>query len=195
MSSAARVSSRPKDRRQQILAAAARLFSDQGYNATAIDDIGAAVAITGPAIYRHFASKQAILLALVEQSFDRAEADQQAARLAPDAVERCRLAIALAIRHAQADGGLTALAEQEWGNLPDADRRALEDRLRALRGSWTALIHAARGDLDGAGAAIAARALLGLIGSLHGPAPPRAAILVQAMAEDALRLHSPAADT
>src|SRR5882757_7815157 len=48
-------------RREQILAAAAELFAHHGFHGVGIDDIGAAVGISGPALYRHFRSKDAIL--------------------------------------------------------------------------------------------------------------------------------------
>ena len=52
-------------RREQILAAAVQLFHEHGYHATGMDDIGAAMGITGPGIYRHFRSKEEILETLV----------------------------------------------------------------------------------------------------------------------------------
>ncbi|TRW42949.1 TetR/AcrR family transcriptional regulator [Georgenia yuyongxinii] len=48
-------------RREQILDAAADLFARKGFHGVPIDEIGAAVGITGPALYRHFAGKEAIL--------------------------------------------------------------------------------------------------------------------------------------
>src|SRR4051812_9550203 len=48
-------------RREQILRAAAQLFAERGSRAVGVDDVGAAVGVTGPAIYRHFASKDAML--------------------------------------------------------------------------------------------------------------------------------------
>ena len=48
-------------RREEILDAAAGLFADRGYHGVSIDDIGAAVGMSGPGIYRHFASKEDIL--------------------------------------------------------------------------------------------------------------------------------------
>src|SRR5947209_17663937 len=48
-------------RREQILAAAAELFARHGFHGVGIDDIGAAVGISGPALYRHFRSKDAML--------------------------------------------------------------------------------------------------------------------------------------
>ena len=48
-------------RRAQILAAAAERFARYGFHGVSIDDIGAAVGISGPALYRHFRSKEAML--------------------------------------------------------------------------------------------------------------------------------------
>ena len=48
-------------RRDEILRAAAQLFAERGSRAVGVDDVGAAVGVTGPAIYRHFASKDAML--------------------------------------------------------------------------------------------------------------------------------------
>lgn len=54
-------------RRDQILAEAVQLFAQHGFHATGMNDIGAAVGITGPGIYRHFNSKEAILEAAIAQ--------------------------------------------------------------------------------------------------------------------------------
>src|SRR5688500_5972175 len=50
-----------QNRRDQILAAAAELFARHGFHGVGIADIGAAVGIAGPALYRHFRSKDAML--------------------------------------------------------------------------------------------------------------------------------------
>ncbi len=50
-----------ESRRDQISREAAILFARDGFDAVSIDDIGAAVGIAGPSIYRHFPSKQALL--------------------------------------------------------------------------------------------------------------------------------------
>ena len=48
-------------RREQILREAARLFADRGFHGVGVDEIGAAVGISGPGLYRHFAGKDAML--------------------------------------------------------------------------------------------------------------------------------------
>jgi AcrR family transcriptional regulator len=53
---------RGKDRRDQIIAVATELFHERGFDATGIDDIGAAAGITGPGIYSHFNGRAVSLL-------------------------------------------------------------------------------------------------------------------------------------
>ncbi|HEY9263534.1 MAG TPA: helix-turn-helix domain-containing protein [Mycobacterium sp.] len=52
-------------RHETLLAAGARLFRAQGYPAVSTSEIGKGVGIAGPGLYRSFASKQAILDALI----------------------------------------------------------------------------------------------------------------------------------
>src|SRR3954464_10345772 len=53
------------DRRSQLIAAAERLVAERGYLAVRLEDIGAAVGVSGPAIYRHFPNKEALLVELL----------------------------------------------------------------------------------------------------------------------------------
>lgn len=48
-------------RRRQILDTAADLFAARGFHGVSVGDIGAAVGISGPALYKHFAGKEDIL--------------------------------------------------------------------------------------------------------------------------------------
>ena len=52
-------------RRLLIQREAGRLFARSGYAATTLDDIAAAAGVTKPMVYRHFASKKALYLALL----------------------------------------------------------------------------------------------------------------------------------
>src|ERR1700676_1810361 len=53
------------DRRTQLIGAAERLVAERGYLAVRLEDIGAAVGVSGPAIYRHFPNKEALLVELL----------------------------------------------------------------------------------------------------------------------------------
>ena len=54
------------DRRAAILRAAATLFAERGYAGVTIEDLGAAVGVSGPAVYRHFPGKDAMLAAILQ---------------------------------------------------------------------------------------------------------------------------------
>jgi AcrR family transcriptional regulator len=60
---------RPRNRRALIIDAAARLFVRDGYPQVSINDIATAVAITPPALYRHFRSKEELLYETVAADF------------------------------------------------------------------------------------------------------------------------------
>ncbi|GAB2637740.1 TetR/AcrR family transcriptional regulator [Gordonia jinhuaensis] len=65
-------------RREQILDAAAQLFMTRGFAHVGIDEIGAAVGISGPSVYNHFDSKRAIVAGIARRSGNRLEADADA---------------------------------------------------------------------------------------------------------------------
>ncbi|MCT9820007.1 TetR/AcrR family transcriptional regulator [Microbacterium sp. W1N] len=48
-------------RHDDLVREAARLFAERGYAGVSLEELGAAVGVSGPAVYRHFAGKQAVL--------------------------------------------------------------------------------------------------------------------------------------
>ncbi len=56
-----------------IVEVAKRLWAERGFHGASIDAIGEAAGVTGPAIYRHLPSKQAILAAALEEHMSRVE--------------------------------------------------------------------------------------------------------------------------
>lgn len=60
----------PHERRALIEDAAARLFSEHGYAGTRIADVAGAAGVTKPMLYRHFASKKELHLALLARHRD-----------------------------------------------------------------------------------------------------------------------------
>jgi AcrR family transcriptional regulator len=58
------------ERRASIEEAATRLFAQRGYGSTTVDDIVRAAGVTKPMLYRHFASKQDLCVALLERYRD-----------------------------------------------------------------------------------------------------------------------------
>jgi AcrR family transcriptional regulator len=60
----------PGERRALIVDAAGRLFGERGYEGTRLEDVAAAAGVTKPILYRHFADKAALYLALLERHRD-----------------------------------------------------------------------------------------------------------------------------
>ena len=54
---------RRRSRRDEILEIAVGLFAARGYHGVSMDDLGSAAGVTGPALYHHFAGKEAMLVA------------------------------------------------------------------------------------------------------------------------------------
>jgi AcrR family transcriptional regulator len=80
------------DRQEQLRREAARMFAEYGYHGVSIEDLGAAVGITGPGIYRHFSSKDALLADLLvgisEDLLENAKVEVAAARNPAEALVR-----------------------------------------------------------------------------------------------------------
>jgi len=114
---------RPRDRKQQILAAAAERFWAVGYHQISMAEIAAQVGIGASALYRHFRGKQELLLAILDGHLSSFE--HLVAQPGPDLI---RPFTALALQHRE----FGVLWEREAGHLPPDERRALRRRLGAL---------------------------------------------------------------
>src|SRR5688500_18827021 len=72
---------KPEARRVLIVEAAGREFGAHGCDGARLDDIAAAAGVTKPVLYRHFADKTALYLALLERH--RADLGSFAAAIPP----------------------------------------------------------------------------------------------------------------
>ncbi len=133
----------PSARRVRIVAAAAELFAADGYPGAGMDQIGAAAGITGPAIYRHFDSKAAILAAVFDGIIDAVTGPPTPEPVEPgDPAGELR---ALAQVYADAVASrrrLMAVFVREVHHLPAEHRAQLDDRQRALVRRWRILLAA-----------------------------------------------------
>lgn len=67
-----------EETRAALLAAARRVFSEQGYAETSMDDLTAQAGLTRGALYHHFGDKKGLLAAVVEQIDSEMDARLQA---------------------------------------------------------------------------------------------------------------------
>ena len=115
---------RPRDRRQQVLAAAAGLFWQHGFHRVGMSDIAAEFGIGASALYRHFRGKEDLLAAVVDESLDRLEAVLAAA---PLDVAGTMLAVSEVVLARREFG---VLWDREGWHLSLEHRRAVRRRLR-----------------------------------------------------------------
>jgi AcrR family transcriptional regulator len=134
---------RGRERRDRIIAAATDLFYERGFHPTGIDDIGSAAGITGPGIYRHFAGKDEILIAVFDRIWMMLKEAIDSSRLleAGDALEYLiSRHVQLSVDH-QAEFALLA---HDLRFLP-SDYQALARMNRATyRDTWANLIVSVR---------------------------------------------------
>jgi AcrR family transcriptional regulator len=86
------------DPRQEILRASARLFQEQGYDGTSMNDVAAALKLSKGGLYHHFQSKDEILFNLMNHAMDITEERViNRVKAIPDPEERLRMLIKLHI--------------------------------------------------------------------------------------------------
>jgi AcrR family transcriptional regulator len=171
------VPAEPVDRRGQILATAAELFAQRGFHGVSIDDIGAAVGISGPALYRHFPSKDAMLGEMLVRISRRLLATAQA-RVAGAAgpTEALAALVDWHVEFALENPALITVQGRDLHSLNDADRRRVRRLQRQYVEFWVRTLRAVLPDTDEPTARAATHATFGLINStphsarLGGPA-------------------------
>ena len=178
-------------RREQLLEAAAVLFAERGYSAVGIDDIGAAAGISGPGVYRHFPSKQALLAALCDRALDRMlDGAQGISTASGEPLDSLRALVDLHVAFAVDERALIAVWGRELPALSDDVRRALRRRMRAYEQPWQEVLACLRADLEPAEVAVVTGATLAMLNatalSTTGVCPERLAGLLRTMALAAL---------
>lgn len=118
------------NRRDQIVDTAAELFAAKGFHGVSVGEIGRACGMSGPALYKHFDSKDDVLAAMLvgisEQLLDEGRARVAHARDARQAVEALvEWHIDFALRHR----ALIIVQDRDWQSLPPEAR----ERVRALQ--------------------------------------------------------------
>ena len=154
-------------RREQILQAAAQLFAERGSRAVGVDDVGAAVGVTGPAIYRHFASKDAMLAEMLLRISERLlEGGTRCVAEAGDDVDaQLRALIAFQVDFALANPALITVQDRDLGSLAEEDADQVRRLQRRYVEVWVDVLARLHPDTDAAACRARAHAVFGLINS------------------------------
>jgi len=155
-----------EERRAAYLAAAARLFASHGYRGVSIEDLGAACGVSGPAVYRHFANKQAVLADLllgVSRSLLDGGTLVASDGPAPDVVLQ-RL-VAFQADFALSNADVIRVQDRDLGNLDDSSAGEVRRLQRDYIAVWTAQLQQLHPEEGSDGARQRAQAVFGLLNS------------------------------
>jgi AcrR family transcriptional regulator len=177
-------------RRAQILHVAATLFARHGFHGVSIAELGAAVGVSGPALYRHFPGKEALLAEMLvgisEYLLDggraRARTDDPGQALT-DLVE---FHVDFALQHPE----LITVQDRDLANLPVQVRHQVRALQRAYLQIWVDTLRELIPELSAEAARIAVHGAFGLLNSTPhsatGSDPQQVAALLHRMAMAAL---------
>ena len=155
------------ERRDALLSEAARLFASHGFEGVSIEDLGSSVGVSGPAVYRHFPSKQAVLAALLVGVSEgllvggRAVVDA-AGEDAPAALgSLVRFHVDFALR----DPDVIRVQDRDLAALSPQDRESVRDLQRRYVDLWVDVLARLSPSTDRAELRLRAQATFGLLNS------------------------------
>jgi AcrR family transcriptional regulator len=187
------------DRRSLLLRAAERQFAERGYLAVRLEDIGAAADVSGPAIYRHFPNKEAMLVELLVGISTRLHDGGRAVVEKADGDAEAALSglVDFHLDFALGEPDLIRIQDRDLDQLPAPARRQVRRSQRQYVEVWVAVLRDVHPGLDEADARLTAHATFGLINSTPystkpaggNPAgsKPHSRAVLRAMAVAALR--------
>jgi AcrR family transcriptional regulator len=179
-------------RREAILDAAVALFRDRGFHSVGIDEIGTAAGISGPGVYRHFASKGSLLVSLFDSITERmliaAEEIRKGEHPPEEVLDRL---VAFHVATAVEERALLTVWIQDWRSLPVADQHRIRRRQAEYAGVWVSALVRVRPELSPTEAETVVHAALGAVNSVAfhdaGLAPGPLVTLIAAVARSVLR--------
>lgn len=154
-------------RRERLVEATAALVAERGYHQVGVDEIGAAAGVSGAAIYRHFAGKQDLLVAVIERAVDalmgKARAIVDESTSSTEALEGL---VRAHVDFAMSETALITVYDQESHNLDEAPRRRLRRQQRAYTELWIDVLARVAPCESRAALSVSVHAVFGLLNSV-----------------------------
>jgi AcrR family transcriptional regulator len=136
-------------RRDQILEAAARLFSERGYHATSMRDIGEATGMLAGSLYAHIDGKEDLLFGIVQRAAAAFLSELEAARGSDASVEdRLRRAMRAHVEVVAGDPEAARVFHHEWRALSGRRRTEVRRLRRRYESIWDEIIRELPGATD-----------------------------------------------
>jgi AcrR family transcriptional regulator len=154
------------DRRAALLDAGAKLFAERGFNGVSIEDLGSAAGVSGPAVYRHFSSKQAVLAALlVGISRHLLDGGTDVAASAPDPASALRALISFHVDFALTEPDTIRVQDRDLDALTADERREVRRLQRRYIDLWMGVLGELQPSLAAVELRMRVQATFGLINS------------------------------
>lgn len=183
------MSGRLLTRREEILRIAADLFARRGFHGVSVAEIGAACGMSGPGLYKHFASKDAVLAAmLVSISEELLEEGQRRVAAASSPTEALASLVDWHTDFALSNKSLIVVQDRDWSSLPDEARERVRSLQRAYVDLWASQLRLLDGGMTPKQAQARAHATFGLLNST-----PHSAFLAEAEMRELLQQMATAA--
>jgi len=188
-----------ENRRQALLSAAASLFAANGFNRVSLEDLGAAAGVSGPAVYRHFQGKQAVLGdLLLTVSRELLDGGRNVVAENKDPVTALRRLVGFQVDFALGKPDVIRVQDRDFSSLTEKDQSEVRSLQRNYVELWVEVLSRLHPGTDAAELRMRAHATFGLINSTphsvrhHGRriAPKTARPLLENMALAALRVSS-----
>ena len=161
-----RRSRQKSDRRSQLLSAAAHLMAERGFLAVRLEDIGSAAGVSGPAIYRHFPNKEAMLVELLVGVSTRLLAGAHSVAAAtPDPTAALNGLIDFHLDFTLGEPDLIQIQDRDLAHLPVSAQRQVRRAQRRYVEIWVGVLRQLNPRLDEADARVMAHAAFGLLNS------------------------------
>lgn len=158
-----------EERRKALVSQAARLFADSGFAKVSLEALGAAVGMSGPAVYRHFPSKQAVLeellLGVSRRLLDGGRDVMDAAADSAPGSAALRALVRFHTDFALSQPEVIRIQDRDFQSLPESSRKQVRELQRAYVELW---VQALGAELPGAGPSerrLRVHACFGLINS------------------------------
>lgn len=157
---------RNRSRRDDFLQVAAELFAERGYGGTSVDDVGAALGVSGPAVYWHFSSKEALLTQMLADISDRLlEGGSRCVAEAADHRDALAALVRWQVEFALEHPELIRVHARDLAQVPEPARRAIRRTQRRYVEQWVGALGGIAPRVDAAVRRAATHAAIGLINS------------------------------
>ena len=178
------------DPRQEILRTAARLFQEQGYDATSMNDVAAALNLSKGGLYHHFQSKDEILFDLMNHAMDITQEQVLApVKAIADPEERLRTLIRrhIAVVLSEREREITVMLHENHPLSPELRRRINARKKEYIHFLEKLIAEVQRTRPGGAQAKVSARAaafaLLGMINWIYQWYRPEGALQEESLVQ------------